>query len=427
MLNNQSNLLNHPDKEIRLKSLQDIIKSSPKPEKGIDVNNHIHTFYSFSPYSPSNAVWQAYKAGLSSAGIMDHDTLAGAREFIEAGKITGLPTTIGLECRADFSKTSLAGRRINNPDQINNAYVAIHGVPHGAIDTVMDFFYPLIARRYIRNQKMMENINRLLKPHEIAIDFEKDVVPISMLQHGGVITERHLLFALSKELIEKIGKGEPLVSFLSNKLGVKVPAKAREFLADESNDLYDFDLLNVLKASMVSSFYIDATDECADIRDIIELSNEIGAIFAYAYLGDVGDSVTGDKKAQKFEDDYIGLLFEELKSLGINAVTYMPSRNTASQLKRIQELCSNYGFFQISGEDINSPRQKFICEAIRKKEFSHLIDSTWALIGHEKAATEDPAKGMFSKASIKTRLDLKKRISEFARLGREPINSTSEF
>ena len=59
-----------------------------------------------------------YSAGLTTAGIMDHDSISGAKEFIEAGRIIGIATTIGVECRVDFSQTPLKGRRINNPDQL---------------------------------------------------------------------------------------------------------------------------------------------------------------------------------------------------------------------------------------------------------------------------------------------------------------------
>lgn len=77
------------------------------------VNNHIHTTYSFSPYNPAEAVYMAWKNGLKTAGIMDHDSAGGAKEFIEAGKIIGMPVTCGIECRIDMSMTSLNGRRIN--------------------------------------------------------------------------------------------------------------------------------------------------------------------------------------------------------------------------------------------------------------------------------------------------------------------------
>ena len=46
--------LNAPD---RLDQLRALVKSEPRPTTGQDVNNHIHTTYSFSPYSPTAAVW----------------------------------------------------------------------------------------------------------------------------------------------------------------------------------------------------------------------------------------------------------------------------------------------------------------------------------------------------------------------------------
>ena len=115
----------------------------------------------------------------------------------------------------------------------------------------------------------------------------------------------------------------------------------------------------------------------------MDFANEIDAISAYAYLGDVGVSVTGDKKAQKFEDDYLPELFDVIKELGFKAVTYMPSRNTKEQLMTLKKYCADNRLMEISGEDINSPRQKFICEALKLPEFANLIDSTWELIRHE--------------------------------------------
>jgi len=107
----QSN--NNDDLNIRLQNLPklaegvkkgDILKPNRKEEY---VNNHIYTFYSFSPYPPVKAILEACSAGLVTCGIVDHDTVSGAEEFKEAGKIIGIATTIDMECRVDFSKTSL--------------------------------------------------------------------------------------------------------------------------------------------------------------------------------------------------------------------------------------------------------------------------------------------------------------------------------
>lgn len=394
--------LNDADKAVRLdalRSLKAMIDAGEieAPVQGNDVNNHIHTTYSFSPYSPTKAVWMAYNAGLKTAGIMDHDSLSGAREFIEAAEIVGILSTIGVECRASMKNTPLGDRRINNPDQEGIAYMALHGVPHQNIDVVVEFFKPYVKARNERNRKMIANINKLIASVGIELDFDKDVVPLSMAHDGGSITERHLLYALSKKITSRLGKGEAVLKFLEEDLKIAVSAKIRTLLADPDNDVYEYDLLGALKSNMVEKFYVDADAECPDVRDVIALAERTGAISAYAYLGDVGDSVTGDKKTQKFEDDYIDLLFDTLKDLHYNAVTYMPSRNTMDQLRRIRSLCDQYGFFQISGEDINSPRQKFICEAQRNPEFKNLYDATMALIAHEKAATEDITKAMFYK------------------------------
>ena len=62
----------------------------------------------------------------------------------------------------------------------------------------------------------------------------------------------------------------------------------------------------------------------------------------------------------------------------------MPTRNTPAQLTRLRGLCEQYGMFQISGEDINSPRQSFIIRAMENPMFRNLIDATWKLIEHEK-------------------------------------------
>ena len=152
------------------------------------------------------------------------------------------------------------------------------------------------------------------------------------------------------------------------------------------------------------------------ISDFVALANRVGGIAAYAYLGDVGESPTGDKAAQKFEDDYLDLLFETLHTLGFNAVTYMPSRNTKEQLDRVMKLCAEHGFFQISGEDINSPRQSFVCPAM--EPYTHLYSATWALIGHELAASEDISKGMFSEKVVKEMPALSDRIEYFAKIGK---------
>ncbi len=385
-LQKELSLLNAPDSKTRLENLKRLMdEEKEKPEvKPEYANNHIHTIFSFSPYSPTAAVYVARAEGLQTAGIMDHDSIAGAEEFRAAGKIAGIGTTCGMECRVDFSETALAGRKLNNPDQSGIAYMAIHSVPATGFKKLQSVFAPLLEKRNIRNKKMVENINQIMAPYGITLDFEADVLPLSSYNFGGSVTERHLLYALSLKIIDACGL-QNCADFLENKLGVALSQKQKDMLSDPENPHISYDLLGVLKAELVEKIYIPATDECLKLSEVVKLAEETGAILCYAYLGDVTNSVTGDKKAAKFEDDFLDELFEVLSNEGVKAITYMPARNTDAQIERLQALCKTYGMTEISGEDVNSSRQSMICEQLKLPQFKHLVDMAWTLVKREEA------------------------------------------
>ena len=365
------NQLNAPTQEARLNALAQAVERAQFPQ--IDprmVNNHIHTSYSFSPYSPCAAVYAARAEGLATCGIVDHDSIGGSREFIRAGEIVALPTTIGVETRVSFAETPLKERRTNNPDQMGNSYMVLHAVPHENIERVQAFFAPVREKRNARNHRMVERINALYASEGVSLDFERDVLPLSQFAHGGSVTERHLMLALARKL-RSLGK-------------VKLPEHASEL----DIMLAEYDLVGTLKKDCIPRVFLPATDECPKLGEFVRFSGEVGGILAYAYLGDVTSSVTGDKKAQRFEDDYLDELFEVLHQAGVRAVTYMPTRNTQAQIERLRSLCERYGMLQITGEDINSPRQNFVIEKMKEEQFSNLIESTWSLIRHENGERE---------------------------------------
>ena len=373
--------LNAPTREARLENLRDVLKTAQFPPMVPQyINNHIHTTYSFSPYSPTAAVFAARAEGLCTAGIVDHDSIAGAPEFLEAAELVGIPATVGMECRVSMDGTVLAGRRTNNPDQVGVSYMTLQGVPHDRIAGLNDWFAPYRARRGDRNRKMVANINGLLPGTDL--DYDRDVLPLSQAADGGGVTERHLMYALARKMVARAGRGQGLVDYLTS-IGIDLSEKQRRQLLDTAYPFYEYDVLGILKAVFVPEIYVDATDECPNIRELVALARDVGAVLCYAYLGDVGDSVTGDKKAQKFEDDYLDDVFACLKDCGVPAVTYMPTRNTPAQLARLRRLCEENGIFQVSGEDINSPRQSFVIRAMEDPQFQNLIDATWKLIDYE--------------------------------------------
>ena len=386
-----------------------------------ECDNHIHSQFSFSPYSPTMIAWKAYRAGLDTCGIVDHESVGGCLEFREACALFGIAPTLGFELRLNWDGTPLEGRKFNNPDQLSVGYFPVHGVPVSSLDAVEAFLAPIRAARERRNRRMTRKIDAVLAPHGMGLDFEADVVPVSRWRQAGSITERHLLYATALKLIDHCGRGERLLAFLSGDLKIPVPEKAKAFLREEDSPIYAFDLTNVLKGYFSELMYVPADhDEAPDVARAIPLLNGLGCIPTYTYLGDVRvSSVTGDKKTQKFEDDILDEMFECLYAYGMRAFSYAPTRNDPDQVARVRALCRRYGMLEVCGEDINQPRQSFICRQNSEADRRFFNDSTWAIIGHERLADEDLSRSIISPQTQARWPDLNARIAAYGQAGRE--------
>ena len=97
----------------------------------------------------------------------------------------------------------------------------------------------------------------------------------------------------------------------------------------------------------------------------------------------------------------------------------MPPRNTAEQLHKLRGLSAEWGFMEISGVDINSSRQSFNCPEVLRDEFRHLLDTTWALIAHERFASVDERFGLFCERNPLASMELAGRLAFYAKLGRK--------
>ncbi|MDR2632710.1 MAG: PHP domain-containing protein [Treponema sp.] len=422
-------LINDPkaSREARLSALKAGVGEKPGPAQTTgEVNNHIHTIYSFSPYTPSMAALKAREAGLEAAGSVDHDSSAAAEEMLRACASLGIGACVGFEVRVSLTQgpwgpTSFAHKKLNNPDSVGILYMTVQGIPKPQLSAVEDFLKSIRAQRFLRIQAMTEAANTLLTETGFTedIDFVQDILDRSQYAAGGAITERHLLAAVAAKIIQGFGKGPALVQGLSSALGIVPRPEIRAFLGDTENPHYLYDLLGVLKSALLPRIYIPPQEtECIPAQTVVDFARSIGAIPSYAYLGDVGASPTGDKQAEPFEDAYLEALFEALARIGYQGITYMPPRNTPAQLKRVRDLCTAWGFMEISGVDINSSRQSFTCPEVRSPSCRHLVDSTWALIAHERLCSLDPRWGLFSSKNPLAGESLASRLATYAAAGR---------
>ena len=154
-----------------------------------DVNNHVHSTYSFSPYSPTMIAVKAVEAGLRTVGIMDHDSVSGCAEFLEACKAVNIAGTAGFEMRVNMNETSMEGLKTNNPDEPNISYIAFHGIPSTQFQALEEFLKPMQVARIARDRKEVELLNVVLADRGAPMrDFDADVLAISEAANGGSIT-----------------------------------------------------------------------------------------------------------------------------------------------------------------------------------------------------------------------------------------------
>lgn len=164
----------------------------PAADPGENVNLHTHTFFSYnaSGWSPSRFAWEAHRAGLQAAGIIDFDVLDGMEEFLSACELLGLRGTGGIEVRAFLKEFSDAV--IDSPGEPGVHYIAGSGVVKApaAGTPEAEFLAFLRGTASDRNRQLIARINAKLP--DIALDYDKDVLPVTC---SGNATERHIISA----------------------------------------------------------------------------------------------------------------------------------------------------------------------------------------------------------------------------------------
>ncbi|MGL4982656.1 MAG: PHP domain-containing protein [Treponemataceae bacterium] len=410
-----------------LKSLVAAINEDDFPPFSGENNNHVHTIYSFSPYTPTMAALIAKKSGLDATGSVDHDSISAATEMKTACEILKLGCTTGFEVRTSFKNTPFESKRLNSPESIGVAYITVQGIPSGAISKVRDFLLPIHEARNERNRSMIEKLNQLLATEyagEVvdAISYEDDVLPLSKANEGGSITERHILCAFAISLARKYPSLDKLLFVLKERLKIAIPAQIEKLLMDSMNPHFIYDLIGLLKLEFLQRFFIQPSEwECLPVDVVVNFAHSIGAIPCYVYFGDVKDATVGGANPNPFEDDFLEDLLLVLKEFGFLAVAYDPSRNSKHQLIRLQRFCKKYEFLQILGTSIASSRESFALSELKLPEYQHLSDTTRALLAHEKLSSVNQDFGLFAMNNPTITMTLEKRLKIYTDFGKRLV------
>lgn len=276
-----------------------------------EVNLHIHTFFSYNAngWSPSRIAWEAKKHGLVVAGIVDFDVLDGMEEFLSAGEILNLRTTVALETRVFIQE--YAQHVINSPNEPGISYFMGAGCfqtpPQGseAAETLRSMRITALKR----NIQVMHRVNDYLD--RVRLDYDADVLPLTP---SGNATERHLLAAYDAKAQEVFsGDNSALISFWAKALDA--PRDEIEALILDKPKFYERMRSKLMKFGGVG--YVAPTPESfPNIETTIEMIRGMQAIPTATWL-DGTNSGEADMPA----------MLDLLASKGVAAMNIIPDRN----------------------------------------------------------------------------------------------------
>ena len=145
---------------------------------------HAHSTASDGTYTPPELVRLAADLGLCALGVTDHDTTAGLKEALEAGRRFGVEVIPGLEISSDYRETGahILGYFVD-PDS-------------PALQEVIDWF---VAERVTRNQAIVDKL--AADGYPISIPELEEKFPNTMLGRphiGQLLVEKGCIGSVSE-------------------------------------------------------------------------------------------------------------------------------------------------------------------------------------------------------------------------------------
>lgn len=280
-----------------------------KNEEGENVNMHFHSFYSFNAefWSPQRIAWEAKKASLYAAGIIDFDVLTGLNEYFEAGEQLGIRTSVGIETRAFLNE--YANKEIDSPGEPGVSYIAGAGfyqMPKKGSPQALEL-HDYAQQASLRNKALIERIN--VHVSAIALDYS-EVLPLTP---SGSATERHIITAYINKAEQVFETSNELIGFWSTTLNVD-EQEAEALIANR------FKFEDVVRSKFAKSggfgYVQPSSDTFPPVEDFFRFVKSCGAIPMESWL----DGTSPGEKDGK-------ALLELSQSKGAAALNLIPDRN----------------------------------------------------------------------------------------------------
>jgi hypothetical protein len=311
----------------------------------LNVNNHIHSPYSFSAFSDiPHAVSLAVREGISVLGINDFFVRDGYEEFAGECRKQGIFPLYNIEFIALSKADQSAGIRVNDPNNPGRTYLSGKGLNFPATTSAANAEKLESVIRESQNQVggMIGKLNAHIA--DCGYNMELSMEMIFGRFAKKLVRERHIATALRVLAVEAFTTEAEQIAFFTSLYGGDRPETSLHDAAAFENEIRG----KLLKAG--GAAFVEEDDkaflEVTEIRDIIL---DMGGIPTYPLLLDDKNGNYTDFESPKEQ------LLESLKQRKIFSIELIPNRNSPEHLENYVEYFYNNGFIVSFGTEHNTP------------------------------------------------------------------------
>jgi len=314
-------------------------------QKGLNINNHIHTPFSFSSFSDMKEVFElAESEQIDVLGINDFYTADGFAEFKDMAFKANVFPVFNMEYIGLLKEEQAGDIRVNDPNNPGRTYLCgkAFKFPFKLDSNYADMLGQVIDESQVQVKEMVKKTNSYFSSLGLQLNFSLSEVKKRFAKN--LVRERHLSRAIRVAVFENFSETEKRISIFEKILKMDV---TEQLLSSEAG------IENAIRSKLLKkggyAFVEETESSFLPVTKLVKLILNAGGIPTYpVLLDDPEGNFTG------FEGDW-EKLYKRLVSLGIYAVELIPGRNDKKILADFVNFFDEKGFIVTFGTEHNTP------------------------------------------------------------------------